>query len=145
MLDKTLNSLRKELNNAMANVLEFRRICKKYFLCKVPGFDLDSDDEMEEHGRGREISGPRGRRRIKFEQEGMGLLRLDSPQFMKHLRECLQDLSTVRQRFKHTMAIIMKGLSITENATSETKFLSEAFIRFNFNYYYHTEGGQRRF
>ena len=91
MLDKSLNSLRKELNNAMANVLEFRRICKKYFLCKVAGDMMDSDDEMlgEEHGRGREISGPRGRRRIKFEQEGMGLLRVDSPQFMASLRGCL--------------------------------------------------------
>lgn len=44
MLDKSLNSLRKELNNAMENVLEFRRITKKYFLCKVPG-DSDSDDD----------------------------------------------------------------------------------------------------
>lgn len=71
MLDKSLNSLRKELNNAMDNVLEFRRICKKYFLCKLPG-DLDSDeDDMMVEGRGATAS-VRGSRRRKFEREGMG-------------------------------------------------------------------------
>ena len=60
---------------------------------------------------------------------------------MANLRSCIQDLTTVRQRFRHTMQIIMKGLAITENASSETRHLGEAFIRFNFNYYYHAEGG----
>mmetsp|Transcript_27372 Transcript_27372/g.34026 ORF Transcript_27372/g.34026 Transcript_27372/m.34026 type:complete len:98 (-) Transcript_27372:166-459(-) len=97
MLDKTLNSLRKELNNAMENVLSFRRICKKFFLCKVPGEVIDSDEEMMgEEGRGREISGPRGPRRRKFEQEGMGLLRVGSSDFMTNLRACTQEMTNVR-------------------------------------------------
>ena len=44
MLDHTLRAFKKELNSAMENALHFRAICKKYFLCKVPGED-DSDDE----------------------------------------------------------------------------------------------------
>ena len=37
------------------------------------------------------------------------------------------------------MQILMKGLSITENKAGDIKFLNEAFIRFNFNYYYHAD------
>jgi len=42
------------------------------------------------------------------------------------------------------MNILMRGLSITENQMGDIKFLSEAFIRFNFNYYYHAEGGSNK-
>lgn len=82
MLDKSLNALRKEINNAMENVLDFRRICKKYFFCKLPG-DPDSD---EEELRG---SGIRGSHRMKFESEGMGQLRVTNSDFMANLRLCV--------------------------------------------------------
>ena len=140
MLDHTLRYFKRELNTAMDNVIEFRRICKKYFLCKVPGEEDDDDEAME----GRSATGLQGSKRRRNEREGMGLLKVTSPDFMGNLRLCVQELVTVRTRFKHTMQILMKGLSITENNRGDIKFLSEAFIRFNFNYFYHTEGGSRR-
>ena len=45
MLDHTLRHFKRELNNAMDNVLDFRRICKKYFLYRGAG-EEDSDEEM---------------------------------------------------------------------------------------------------
>ena len=115
MLDHTLRHFKTELNTAMDNVLEFRRICKKYFLCRVPGED-DSDDELMMHDDGRGAgSGLRGHKRRRFEQEGMGLLKVATSDFMPNLKKCQQELTTVRQRFKHTMNILMRGLSITEN------------------------------
>ena len=39
MLDVKYRYMRRELNNIMTNVLEFRRICKKYFLCNEDDFD----------------------------------------------------------------------------------------------------------
>ena len=67
----------------------------------------------------------------------MGLLKVNSPDFMANLQIFIQELTTVRKRFKQTMKILMKGLSITENRAGDIKFLNEAFIRFNFNNYYH--------
>ena len=45
MLDHTLRYFKRELNNAMESVLDFRRICKKYFLYRGVG-EEDSDEEM---------------------------------------------------------------------------------------------------
>ena len=69
----------------------------------------------------------------------MGLLKVANADFMATLKSCSKELQTVRHRFKHTMQILMKGLSITENKAGDIKFLNEAFIRFNFNYYYHAD------
>ena len=145
MLDHTLRHFKRELSTAMENVLEFRRICKKYFLCKVAD-EADSEDELMEYGDGGRgnNSCTRGPQRRRYEREGMGLLRLHSSDFLANLKLCIQELTTVRQRFKHTMNILVKGLAITENNRGDIKFLSEAFIRFNFNFYYHAEGGSRR-
>ena len=101
LLDHTLRHFKRELSNAMENVLEFRRICKKYFLSRQPGEDLSDDEDMERN------------RQRRYEAEGMGLLKVESGDFMANLKKCVQELSTVRQRFKHTMQILMKGLSIT--------------------------------
>ena len=43
MLDSTLKRFKTELNTAMENVLEFRRIIKKYFLCFEAEEDSDED------------------------------------------------------------------------------------------------------
>ena len=69
----------------------------------------------------------------------MGALKVANQDFIHNLKLCIQELATVRGRFKHTMQILMKGLSITENKAGDIKFLSEAFIRFNFNYFYHND------
>ena len=37
MLDQKFRYMRREFNNVIDNVLEFRRICKKYLLCKDVG------------------------------------------------------------------------------------------------------------
>lgn len=59
MLDVKYRYMRRELNNIMTNVLEFRRICKKYFLCNnLEDFDGDSGLKMAE----------------KIQNEGIGLL-----------------------------------------------------------------------
>ena len=114
MLDHTLKRFKAELNTAMENVLEFRRIIKKYFLCNQAL--EDSDEDMQVHDDGRGVgSGLRGRISKKYEQEGMGALKVTNSDFMLNLKRCQQELTTVRQRFKHTMNILMKGLSITEN------------------------------
>ena len=133
MLDHTLRHFKRELNNAMDTVLDFRRICRKYFLCKVPG-EEDSDDELFYGGSSG--VGNKGNMRRRYEKEGMGALKVANQDFIHNLKLCVQELATVRARFKHTMQILMKGLSITENKAGDIKFLSEAFIRFNFNNFY---------
>ena len=59
-----------------------------------------------------------------------------SPQFMQNLTLCNQELATLKQRFDLTMNILMRALALTENKAGEIKFLNEAFIRLNFNYFY---------
>ena len=126
----------------MDAALDFRRITKKYFLCKLPGdIDSDDDDMMEDRGP---AAGVHGAKRRKFERDGMGQLRVANSNFMANLKSLIEELNETRRRFRHTMQIIMKGLAITENTHSETRHLGEAFIRFNFNYYYHQEGGHMR-
>ena len=146
MLDHSLRHFKRELNNAMDNVLDFRRICKKYFLTKAPG-EMDSDEEMllayDDGGIDGGPTGSRAHRRSKQANEGMGLLKVSSNQFGDNLKACLQELTTVRKRFKHTMAILMKGLSITERRAGDIKFLNEAFVRFNFNFYYRADTSSR--
>ena len=34
------------------------------------------------------------------------------------------------------MVILMRAMELTENKAGEIKYLNEAFIRLNFNYYY---------
>ena len=82
MLDHSLRHFKRELNNAMDNVLEFRRICKKYFLCKVPGDNEDSDDEMLYGAAGTGTGKYRGSRLRRYEKEGMGLLKVGNADFM---------------------------------------------------------------
>ena len=45
----------------------------------------------------------------------------------------------VRKRFKKTMKILMKGMSTSLGKASDVNCLSEAYIRFNFNGYYHQD------
>ena len=88
MLDHTLRHFKRELNNAMDNVLDFRRICKKFFLCKVPGED-DSDEEVEYGGDNMTGRNNRGRRLRRYEKEGMGLLKVENNDFMPNLKKCI--------------------------------------------------------
>ena len=149
MLHPKFKYMRRELGNVMSCVLEFRKVCVKYLLSKpssdaarqMPGSaetfsnapDWESDDEdvlLSDGGR----TGISNRKRI--EQEGMGLLKVQSPEFMANLKLCSQELKTLRQRFNLTMEILMRALALTENKAGEIKHLNEAFIRFNFNYFY---------
>ena len=136
MLDQSKRNFKRELNTAMENVLDFRKIVKKYFLCKVAG-EEDSDEELlySEAGSG----GLKGSRMRRYEQEGMGLLKVANPHFMSNLKNCFSELTTVRTRFKHTMNILMRILSNIESRSGDMRFLKEIYIRFNFNYYYHAE------
>ena len=92
MLDHSLRHFKRELNNAMDNVLDFRRICKKYLLNKASGdHNLDSDEEMLTYdntgfGGGQTCRGPA---RKRYEREGVGLLKVHSPDFTDRLKECL--------------------------------------------------------
>ena len=91
MLDHTLRHFKRELNNAMDNVLDFRRICKKYFLYRAAGEAEDSDEEMMSlfHGGS---GNTRGSRMRKYEREGMGLLKVANADFMATLRQCAKEL-----------------------------------------------------
>ena len=77
MLDHSLRHFKRELNNAMDNVLDFRRICKKYFLTRAPG-DMDSDEEMllayDDGGIDGGPTGSRAHRRSKQANEGMAVM-----------------------------------------------------------------------
>ena len=53
MLDHTMRYFKREMNSAMENVLDFRKICKKYLLCKARNGEDDSDDDMLNNGKGR--------------------------------------------------------------------------------------------
>ena len=75
----------------------------------------------------------------RYEQEGMGLLKVAKHDFMHNLGECKKDLSEVRKRFTHTMKILMRILSDFEKLAGDMRFMKEIYIRFNFNHYYHAE------
>ena len=122
--------MRRELGNLMNHVLEFRNLCKKYLLTSAEGELPDDDDVISDGGR----YGVPNRRSV--EKLGMGLLKVNSPQFMQNLTLCNQELATLKQRFDLTMNILMRALALTENKAGEIKFLNEAFIRLNFNYFY---------
>ena len=86
ILDHTLRQFKKELNNAMDTVLDFRRICRKYFLCKVPG-EEDSDDELIYGGPG--MAGNKGNLQRRYEKEGMGALKVANQDFIHNLNLCV--------------------------------------------------------
>ena len=74
----------------MDNVLDFRRICKKYFLYRAPNDASDSDEEMSQFHGG--SGNTRGSRMRKYEREGMGLLKVASADFMATLKQCAKEL-----------------------------------------------------
>ena len=149
MLHPKFKYMRRELTNVQNCVLEFRRLCIKYLLSKppseaakqmpgstdtfnnAPDQGSDDDDVLLADGG---YTGTSNRKRV--EQEGMGLLKVHSPDFMGNLKLCSQELKTLRKRFNLTMEILMRALALTENKAGEIKHLNEAFIRFNFNYFY---------
>lgn len=66
-----------------------------------------------------------------------GLLKVNSRDYMEVQNQFCSELSIVRKRFKKTMQILMKGMSSTVGKTSDVNYLSEAYVRFNFNNYYY--------
>ena len=83
MLDHTLRHFKRELNNAMDTVLDFRRIIRKYFLCRVPG-EEDSDDELFYGASGG--AGNKGNLQRRYEKEGMGALKVANSDFIHNLK-----------------------------------------------------------
>ena len=75
MLHQKFKYMRRELGNLMNLVLEFRKICKKYLLTSGED-DLSDDEVMSDGGH----YGVQNRRQV--EKMGMGLLKVNNPQFM---------------------------------------------------------------
>ena len=64
----------------METVFNFRRICKKFLLCKARNGEDDSDEEWLHNGK------KRRNRRDRYESEGIGLLKVNSPDFINNAR-----------------------------------------------------------
>ena len=90
MLHQKFKYMRRELGNLMNYALEFRKLCKKYLLTSAQDEISDDDDVMSDGGR----YGVPNRRHV--EKVGMGLLKVNSPQFMQNLTKCTQELNTLK-------------------------------------------------
>lgn len=121
-LDHYMWVVKKEVSGLMETVMDFRKLCKKYLHSYIDRDD-DSDEEMD------------GSKHNRHQKEG--LLKVNSRDYIETQTIFYQDLSTVRKRFKKTMQILMKGMSSTVGKTSDVNYLSEAYVRFNFNNYYY--------
>jgi hypothetical protein len=100
--------------------LDFRSLCKRYFLNNTQNADSeDSDDELT-HGSGKDDT---------------TLLNLESLQFADRYNKCKKEFEQLvnshRTRMKVLTALLKK-----HTKKGVYNYLNEAFIRFNFNNFY---------
>jgi len=110
MLDRQGKNYYMGLSTVLQCVLDFRSICKNYFLRRVDEDDDEFSDEDDEFEYADSLDRKVESKQRIAEREGLGLLKVASSDFMTHAQLCNQELNTLKIRFEQTMGILMQQL-----------------------------------
>ncbi len=115
LLDSKSRNFQDLVSSLLQLGLDFRSLCKKYFLHSETKADSDdSEDEL---------------------QQNTNLFNIDSIDFVENYLKCRQEFQLIVNKHRNKMILLTAGLK-KHTKTGVLNYLNEAYIRFNYNNYY---------